>query len=137
MITLMPIDAHVHFFTSKLLGDGAGRVLGLLKTVPATRPFARLLEESLPPSTQAAMDSLEIATETVGKEKPFEGKTALVLGSGGVGKTTTARLLAKALNCEKGPTPTPCNECGPCVDITAGVDVDVQEIDLLDRVAIE
>jgi len=45
------------------------------------------------------------------------------------GKTTTARLLAKALNCEKGPTPNPCNECGPCIDITAGVDVDVQEID--------
>jgi DNA polymerase-3 subunit gamma/tau len=53
----------------------------------------------------------------------------LFTGVRGIGKTTTARLLAKALNCEKGPTPTPCNVCDPCRDITAGIDVDVQEID--------
>ncbi|HEV3218636.1 MAG TPA: DNA polymerase III subunit gamma/tau [Candidatus Acidoferrales bacterium] len=50
-------------------------------------------------------------------------------GARGVGKTTTARILAKALNCVKGPTPTPCNECDACREITAGNSLDVIEID--------
>jgi DNA polymerase-3 subunit gamma/tau len=50
-------------------------------------------------------------------------------GARGVGKTTTARILAKALNCVKGPTPTPCNECDSCREITAGTSLDVLEID--------
>lgn len=50
-------------------------------------------------------------------------------GPRGVGKTTTARILAKAVNCEKGPTPTPCNECASCVAITRGNSLDVMEID--------
>jgi DNA polymerase-3 subunit gamma/tau len=50
-------------------------------------------------------------------------------GIRGVGKTTAARVLAKALNCATGPTPDPCNECLACKEITAGADLDVLEID--------
>ena len=46
-----------------------------------------------------------------------------------MGKTSAARILAKALNCEKGPSPVPCNECDICQSISAGEDVDVLEID--------
>jgi DNA polymerase III subunit gamma/tau len=50
-------------------------------------------------------------------------------GPRGVGKTTVARILARAVNCEEGPTPTPCNNCQACREITAGSSIDVLEID--------
>jgi DNA polymerase-3 subunit gamma/tau len=50
-------------------------------------------------------------------------------GARGVGKTTAARILAKALNCVKGPTATPCGVCDSCKEITAGNSLDVIEID--------
>lgn len=73
----------------------------------------------------------EFVTATL-KNAISGGKIAhayLFSGPRGCGKTSSARILAKALNCETGPAPTPCDVCNHCVEITKGSSLDVIEID--------
>src|SRR5207237_1521631 len=68
--------------------------------------------------------------ERVRHSNPFSGTRRL-------GKTTTARILAKGLNCEKGPTITPCNVCPSCQEIASGKSIDVFEIDAASNTGVD
>ncbi|MFO1462985.1 MAG: DNA polymerase III subunit gamma/tau [bacterium] len=61
----------------------------------------------------------------------------LLTGARGIGKTSLARIFAKALNCERGPSGEPCNQCSNCLAITKGSFLDVQEIDGASNTSVE
>ena len=82
------------------------------------RQFSEVLgQEHVTRSLQNALSSGRIA------------HAILLTGPRGVGKTTIARIFAKALCCEKGPAPEPCDACNPCREIAEGSAIDIQEID--------
>ncbi|HTO55396.1 MAG TPA: DNA polymerase III subunit gamma/tau [Myxococcota bacterium] len=61
----------------------------------------------------------------------------LLAGPRGVAKTTLARILARSLNCDEGPTEKPCGHCAPCLEIAAGTSLDVQEIDAASNTGVD
>src|SRR5947209_12126128 len=65
------------------------------------------------------------------------GHAYLFSGPRGVGKTTTARILAKGLNCAQGPTVSPCNQCPSCEEISSGKSIDVFEIDAASNTGVD
>ncbi|MGO9642142.1 MAG: DNA polymerase III subunit gamma/tau [Candidatus Acidiferrales bacterium] len=83
------------------------------------------------PQTFAEVVGQQHVTRTLGNAIRTDRVAHAYIFSGarGVGKTTTARILAKALNCAKGPAAEPCNECDSCREIAAGTSLDVIEID--------
>lgn len=66
-----------------------------------------------------------------------EGHAYLFIGPRGIGKTTTARIMARAFNCERGPTANPCGECSACLQIADGTCLDIIEIDAASHTGVD
>ena len=118
---------------------GCLAITDVLETSGKSNDFYEVLARRARPQTFAEVVGQEHVTRTL-INAISSGRLAhafVFSGMRGVGKTTTARILAKALNCEKGPTPEPCNVCRSCVEIAEGRSMDVLEVDAASQTGID
>jgi DNA polymerase III subunit gamma/tau len=104
----------------------------------ATTPY-RVLARKYRPQRFSELIGQEAMVTTLGNaiKRDRLAHAFLMTGVRGVGKTSTARLIAKALNCENGPTIDPCGVCEPCVAIAEGRHIDVIEMDAASNTGVD
>src|SRR6202030_2796647 len=98
---------------------------------PFSPPMYQVIARKYRPQTCSELISQEHVKTTL-ENAITQGRIAhgyIFSGQRGTGKTTVARIFARCLNCEKGPTPTPCGKCASCLEIASGSSMDVIEID--------
>ncbi len=106
---------------------------------PASAGAYRVLARKYRPQRFSELIGQDAMVTTLGNaiKRDRLAHAFLLTGVRGVGKTSTARLIAKALNCEKGPTIDPCNVCEACVAITEGRHMDVVEMDAASNTGVD
>jgi DNA polymerase-3 subunit gamma/tau len=102
-------------------------------------PAYRVLARKYRPQRFAELIGQEAMVQTLGNaiKRDRIAHAFLMTGVRGVGKTSTARLIAKALNCDQGPTIDPCGVCEPCVAIAEGRHIDVVEMDAASNTGVD